>query len=273
MFQRHKRSARINLAWLAFLASALVLIVLVALLFRNPPARRSLVLYCAAGVRPPVETAAADYQREYGIEVQLQYGGSQTLLAGLEASKRGDLYLPADDSYLEVARLKGLLTVTLPLARMTPVLAVPKGNPKSLYSLDDLTHGGVRLAQANPEAAAIGKVTKAALNKIGRWNQVEKNIVVTKPTVNDASNDVVIGAVDAAFVWDATVRQNPRLEAVALPEFADIHALVAVGVLTLSEQPTEALRFARYLADRDKGGRLFERDGYDPLESGASEAK
>jgi molybdate transport system substrate-binding protein len=272
MNQRHKRSARINIASLAFLASAVVLIVLVVLLFWDPwsghgsATKRPLLLYCAAGIRPPVEAAARDYQQAYGVEVQLQYGGSQTLLASIEASKRGDLYLPADDGYLDIARAKGIVKETLPLARVTPVLAVHKGNPKSLHSLDDLKRDGVRLAQANPEAAAVGKITKAALMKAGRWTELEKNIVVTKPTVNDVGNDVVIGAVDAGFVWDATVRQTAQLEAVALPEFAAVHAHVAVGVLTMSEQPTAALRFARYLAARDKGLPLFERDGYEPVE-------
>ncbi len=198
--------------------------------------------------------------------MQLQYGGSQTLLANIEASQRGDLYLPADDSYLQIARDKGLVRETLPLARMTPVLAVPKGNPKNLHSLADLERDGVRVGQANPEAAAVGKVTADVLKKAGKWAALEKHIVVMKPTVNDVANDVVIGAVDAGFVWDATVRQMPKLEAVPIPEFADVHAHIAVGVLTCGDQPTAALRFARYLAARDKGLPLFQRDGYEPVE-------
>jgi molybdate transport system substrate-binding protein len=266
------RGGRGSVAFLAFLASAIVLIVLVALLFWDPwhghgsTAKRPLFLYCAAGIRSPVEEAARDYQQAYGVEVQLQYGGSGELLAKIEATKLGDLYLPADESYINRARAKGLVKEALPLARMTPVLAVPKGDPKSLHSLDDLQRAGVRIAQANPEAAAIGKVTKATLVKAGRWADLEKNIVVTKPTVNDVGNDIVIGAVDAGFVWDATVRQNPQLEAVNLPVFAGVHADIAIGVLTTSQQPTAALRFARYLAARDKGLPLFQRDGYEPVE-------
>lgn len=272
MNQWHKRSAHINVAWLAFLASVVVLVALVGLLvwssWRGPAqtTTRPLLLYCAAGIRPPVEEAARDYQKEYGVEVQLQYGGSQTLLANIEASKRGDLYLPADDSYLQIARDKGLVSETLPLARMTPVLAVTKGNPKNLHSLADLERDGVRVGQANPEAAAVGKLTADALKKAGKWAALEKHIVVMKPTVNDVANDVVLGSVDAGFVWDATVRQMPKLEAVPIPEFADVHAHIAVGVLTCGDQPTAALRFARYLAARDKGLPLFERDGYEPVE-------
>ena len=267
------RRARTNPAFLAFLASGVVLAGLVGLLvwqsWRNralPQDKRPLLLYCAAGIRPPVEAAARQYQQEYGVEVQLQYGGSQTLLANIEASKRGDLYLPADDSYLQAARDKGQVQETLPLARMTPVLAVPKGNPKNLHSLGDLTREGVRISQANPDAAAVGKITAEALKKAGKWADLEKHIVVTKPTVNDVANDVVIGAVDAGFVWDANVRQMPKLEAVAIPEFADVHAHVAVGVLTCGDQPTAALRFARYLAARDKGLPFFKQEGYEPVD-------
>ena len=244
---------------------------LIALLFWDPwhghgsAAKRPLFLYCAAGIRPPVEEAAGDYQRQYGVEVQVLYGGSQTLLANIEASKRGDLYLPADESYINLTRAKGLVKESLPLAHMTPVLAVPKGNPKSLHSLDDLNRAGVHIAQANPEAAAVGKVTKAGdeSRPMGRIGKEYRRYQADRERRGQRHRDRRRGP---GFVWDATVRQTPQLEAVNLPEFADVHALVAVGVLTTSEQPTAALRFARYLAARDKGLPLFQRDGYEPVE-------
>ena len=274
MFVRRFRSGRVHLAWLAFLASIAVLAVLVGLLVWDgwrrgsaPPDKRPLLVYCAAGIRPPVEAAAQDYRQAYGVEVQLQYGGSQTLLAGIEASKRGDLYLPGDDGYLQTARAKGLVQEILPLARMTPVLVVHKGNPKNLHSLDDLTRDGkVRLAVANPDAAAAGKLTVEALTKAGRWADLEKRIVVTKPTVNEIASDVAVGGADAGFVWDATAKQVAGVEAVPLPELADVHAHVAVGVLSCTDQPTAALRFARYLAARNKGLPLFQREHYEPVE-------
>ena len=80
-----------------------------------------LFLYCAAGMRLPVEQIVADYEEEYGVAVQLQYGGSNTLLSQIELAKTGDLYLAADDSYMELAREKGLTQEILPLSVMHPV--------------------------------------------------------------------------------------------------------------------------------------------------------
>jgi molybdenum ABC transporter molybdate-binding protein len=265
------RAGQINSGWLLFLGSIGALAVLVGLLFWLPAEQttsgtRPLVVYCAAGLKAPVETIAKKYEQQYGVQVQLQFGGSQTLLANVEVSRLGDLYLPADDSYLVVARDKKLVAETIPAAEMNAVLAVAKGNPRKITSLDDLLKGDMRLAQANPDAAAIGKLTRAALVKSGHWEQVEKHTKVFKPTVNDVAADVQLGTVDAAFVWDSLVRQIPDLEAVDLPELADAQARMGIGVLTSCNQPAAALRFARYLTASDMGLPEFEKNHFTPVE-------
>jgi molybdenum ABC transporter molybdate-binding protein len=247
------------MAWLCFLGSVLLFAGLVSLLFWDPfassstPGTEALTLHCAAGLKVPVEAAVRDYEKDTGIKVHLQFGGSQSLLSELQVARRGDLYLPADDSYLLVARDKGLVAEFLPLARMRPVLAVPKGNPKKLHSLDDLVREKVKLAQANPGAAAVGKLAREALEQRGRWADVEKLIAVQTGTVSEAANDVVIGAADAAIVWDSNIPQYPSLEMVDLPELQGTVARVGVGVLTCGANPKRALHVARYLAARDRG--------------------
>ncbi len=98
----------------------------------------SVHLLCAASNRAVVEAIARDYEKECGVAVEVQYGASQTLLSSAEVSRTGDLYLPADDSYLALAREKQLVEEIIPLARMQSVVAVAKGNPKGIASLDDL---------------------------------------------------------------------------------------------------------------------------------------
>jgi len=272
MIRSSFRTGQIQLAWVAFLASIALLASLILLLYWDPfapsatRAQQPLVLYCAAGIKPPVAAAVRDYEKAYGVSVQLQYGGSQTLLSNLQVARQGDLYLPADDSYLLLARDKGLVAEVLPLARMTPVLAVRKGNPHKLHSLDDILQSKVTIAQANPEAAAVGKMAREALRKAGRWEALEKQIVVQKPTVNDVANDIMIGAVDAGIVWDVTVKQYPDLERVPLPELAGSAARVCVGVLNSTTQPTAALHLARYLAASDRGLTDFKENGFDPVD-------
>jgi molybdate transport system substrate-binding protein len=250
--------------------SVLAVVVLVLLLAVRPRSERSgremhrpLILYCAAGLKPPAEAIARLYEKSFGVPIQLQYGGSGTLLSNLRVAGKGDLFLAADESYIWMARSNHLVQETLPLASMRPVIAVQKGNPQEVRSIADLAN--VEVGLANPDAAAIGKITRELLRKTGQWDGLEKRARVFKPTVNDVANDVKLRTVDAGIIWDTTVRQYPELEFVTVPEFSSAEQRIAIGVLTASEQPTEALRFARYLGARDQGLREFARQGYQPV--------
>lgn len=239
-----------------------LVVVLRGVLAKPAATARPLAVFCAAGLRAPVESVAKEYEKEFGTRIDLSYGGSQTLLANIEVSKTGDLYIPADDSYVAMAQEKKLTAEVLPVARMVARIAVKKGNPKRIRSVADLIAGDARLSQANPDAAAIGKVVRAELRKRGQWDAVAAKTAVYKGTVNDAANDVAIGAADAAFIWDALGQQYPSLELLEVPELTNCVASVSATVLTTSRAPTEALKFARYLAARDKGLKHFETNGY-----------
>jgi molybdenum ABC transporter molybdate-binding protein len=257
----------------ATLAAALALILALALLLVWRPARIGppvpgappLLMYCAAGVRVPVEAVARRYQQEYGVEVQLQFGGANTLLTQIEVSKLGDLYLAGEAGYVESAREKGLVREILPVAHMRPVIAVRRGNKKGVHGLPDLMREDVRVALVNPEAGALGKVVRRVLEPYGVWGRLHENVLergVYKPNVNDVANDVKLGSVDAGVVWDTTVNLMPELEAVRPPEFAEVREQVTLGVLAGAREPAAALRFARYLTAPERGAEVFRANGF-----------
>ena len=210
-------------------------------------------LYCAASNRAVVEKIRKDYEEETGRRVDIQYGASQVLLSSLDVGKEGDLYLPADESYLEMGRERQLIRESIPLAQMKIVAAVPKGNPKAIVNFEDLLKDDIRLVQAEPDAAAVGKATWEILQKSGNWNAFDKATIGYRTTVTDAANDVIVGAADVAIVYDAVLSSYPKLEPVELPEFQEGVANIAVAVTSFTNRSQSALHFARYLAARDRG--------------------
>ncbi len=234
---------------------------------RTQEENTSLTFYCAAGIKPPVERTVADYAQEYGVQIQLQYGGSGTLLSNIQIAKTGDLYLAADESYIRQAKEKGLLAESIPIAVMRAVIAVQTGNPKQIRSVSDLLREDVAVALANPDAAAVGRVVRKILQETGEWERLKENTRVFKPTVNEVANDIRIGAVDAGIIWDSVGNQYEELENVHLKAFDEKTYQISVGVLTSSSNPTGALKFARYLSARDRGGQRFAELGYEPIES------
>lgn len=251
--------------------SLMVMFALITLLFWGPDARMAnrtgdqITLYCAAGIKGPVETAAHEYEQEFGVSIQLQYGGSGTLLSNLRVAKSGDLYIAADESYVKLAQEQNLIDEVLPLAQVRPIIAVAQGNPKGVESIGDLTREDVRVGLANPDAASVGKLTKTILSESGEWSVLEQHAKVFKPTVNEIANDLKIGAIDAGIVWDSTLANYPDLMAIPVPAFEDQAQTVTISVLKSTETPAAALHFARYLAARDRGLAEFQRHGFQPV--------
>lgn len=224
----------------------------------------SLTVYCAAGLKKPVSAAAEEFERESGVRVQLQYGGTGTLLSQIRVAKSGDLFVAADEGAIEDAKRFETIREVVPLVRQYPVIAVRAGNPKKIAALADLLRDDVKTAVANPEAASIGKATRRAAGE--RWDQVKENVAVMKPTVTELAADLVIGAVDAAVIWNSTVPQFEDIEAVRIPEFDEHADTVNIAVLSVAESSVAALKFARYLAAPEKGGAVFKSMGFEAIE-------
>lgn len=227
----------------------------------TPPSASSLTVYCAAGLKKPIEALALQFEQETGTTVSLQYGGTGTLLSQIQVAKAGDLLIAADDGSLADATKLNLITETLPIAVQHPVIAVKKGNPKGITSLASLQTA--KYAVANPEAASISKVTRKILGDTA-WKTLADAATVMKPSVTEITADVTLGAVDAAIVWDAIVHQFKDLEAIELPEFRTHQENASAAILTSSAQPSLALQFARYLASPNKGAPIFQAHHFIP---------
>lgn len=219
-------------------------------------------LFCAASNRAVMEEIRAAYEEETGRRVVIQYGPSQTLLSQLEIAKKGDLYLPADDSFLTVGREKGLIRETLPVARMQAGLAVPKGNPQQISSLKDAISKGVRIIQANPDAAAVAKLTRQVMTQSGEWAALDQATTAYRTTVTDVANDLLVGAADAGIVYDAVLHTYPKLEFIAVPELDEAVSEIAIGVLDCSSDSTAALHYARFVTAADRGLLKYSAHGF-----------
>ena len=251
------------------IASIVALIALFAVMTGTDSANRSeidsdvsILLHCAASNRAVMESIRADYEQEFGRSVQIQYGPSQTLLSSIEVSRQGDLYLPADDSYLTLGKSKELINETIPIAQMQAGLVVSRSNPKGIRSLDDLLRDDVRFVMANPETAAIGKLTRREFRKLERWDDLERVAKAQRATVNEVANDVAVGAADVGIVYNAVLHTYSDLEFVEIPELGPAASAIAIGVLESSRHPTEALHFARYVSARDRGLKHYRDHGF-----------
>jgi len=263
-----------SMPWLAA-GSLAALAILVGLLYwearapESTPAVRSIKVYCAAALRPAMSAIAADYTRETGEQVECEFGDSGKMLGQVTIRHDGDLFLPADDSYVRLAEAKGLVARTIPLCRMRAVVLTRPGNPRHIAVFDNLLQPGLKLGIANPDRAAIGKVVRDHLARQGKWDALAAWIDVQHLNVTDAANAVQIGSRDATFVWDAVAVNYPELAVVRFRELEGAIGRVELAVLAESPNPNAAGRFARYIASSDRGLSHLRRFGFSEVEPGA----
>ncbi|WP_417749706.1 molybdate ABC transporter substrate-binding protein [Rosistilla oblonga] len=228
----------------------------------SPKSEEDLRIYCAASNLAVMERIRQDYEQSTGTTISVQYGPSQSLLAQLQLTQTGDLYLPADDSYLVLAEDAGLLSLRLPIATMQVGLAVKRGNPKRIADFPALLTNEIRVGQANPDAAAVGMLTRACLLPSGKWSRLADATTAFRGTVAEVANDVHVGAADVGIVYDAVLHSYPDLEFVAIEALRPAKAQVAIGILKSSRAPDQALDFARYLTAPDRGLKVYAEHGF-----------
>lgn len=266
---------RVSPALVAFGASVLLLVGLVGALYWIGPSQSEgdggppLEIYCAAAMRLPIEAIASEYEKQFGQKVILHPGPSQTILFQLEQVKKGDLFLPADESYIEAATSKDLVTNINPVARMKAVLIVRPGLGRTIKTWADFIAPENKIGLANSEVTAIGKLTRQHLVKAGLWEALHARKPTYLGDVNEVGNSIAnpkLGTSDVGITWDALAlalqKKNPDLKIVPLDELAGIQAHVKIAIAKASKQPENALRFIGFLCDRPESLDQLQKSGY-----------
>ncbi len=229
---------------------------------------QELIVYCAAGIRKPVAEAAKAFEEEFGVIVRLDYGSSGELEGKLELERaqkapRCDLYIPADLSFSQRAREKGLIAEQLTLASFQLVLAMGSDEKVPTQSLSSLATSDLRYGICDEKAGA-GQKTCEALKAIGLWESTRTAARATFPRVTELAGAILSSdVIQAGFIWDSTAHQF-GLKIIPTPELENIQSTISANVSAQSRNPTWALRLARYLSAVDKGAAFFAKHHYSP---------
>lgn len=228
----------------------------------------SLLVYCGAGMRAPMDELGDQFEHECGVKVICNYAGSGHLLNQIELAQQGDVYQPGAMHYSTIAQEKGFVDYEKSVAYHVPVIAVPKGNPANITCLDDLTQPGIKVALGDHEACAIGRLANKILEKNGIKDAVLDNTVVYGTTVNALILYVSGGDVDAAITWEETALIAPNeTTVIEIPEEENIIQTIPIGTLTFSENKESAEEFVFFVTS-DYGKAVYEKYGFTPYRQG-----
>lgn len=224
---------------------------------------KELLLYCGAGIRPPVAELTETFGHEHGVKVVTDYAGSEVLLSKIKLARQGDLYMPGDRHYVQQAAKEGMIHSSKNVCYFVPTILVQKGNPKEIQQLEDLLKPGLKLGLGDAKACAIGRKTRQifAKNNIP-WNEVEKNLKFQSQTVNELGMQIQANSLDAVIVWDAIARYyNKYGQEIPIPAKRNVISTVDIGIITFTKNHALAEKFVEFTTS-DQGQAIFKKHLY-----------
>ncbi len=221
-------------------------------------AQRPTTIAAASDLKFALESVAQEFSQRTGDRVELVFGSSGTLTRQLLDGAPFELFLSADEAFVEkladagLTRDRGMLYA---IGRV--VIFAPHG---SLLRVDErleglralLAKGAVkRFAIANPEHAPYGRAAEAALRATGLWDQL-RPVMVLGDSISQAAQFATTGNAVGGILAYSLVLSPPLSEQgtyALIPE--SFHPPLRQRMVLLKRANPVALRFYEYIQGND----------------------
>lgn len=228
-----------------------------------PTEKVNLFVYSGAGLKKAMEDVKAAYEKDNpDITLEMNYNGSGKLLAQLQASKKGDLFIVGAKHDYENAQKEGLVKDGRGVANHTPAIVVQKGNPKGIKTLADLAKPGIEVVLADPASASIGKTAQKIFEK-NHLTDINKNVKAQVDTVNAIVAAIQAKNADAGICTKDSIHDAKDIEIIDIPADQNVNQVINASICTSTEHEAAAKKFLEFLTS-ERGKKIFDSYGFTP---------
>lgn len=230
--------------------------------------QRAPLVLAAVSLQESLTEAGAAWAARGHPRPVISFAASPALARQVAAGARADLFLSADEAWMDDLDRRGLLAAGTRAAFLgnrlvivEPARTAARPLPAKLPVARLLAQGAI--AVADPDTVPAGRYAKAALTRLGAWRSVEPRLVRGE-SVRAALAFVERGAARYGIVYATDARASRRVRAVRmLPAASHPPIRYPIARLAGSTSP-EAEGFRRFLLSRE-GKAIFARHGFQPL--------
>lgn len=142
-----------------------------------------ITVFAAASLTNALQDIATQYQKGKTVEVASSFASSSTLARQLEAGAPADLFISADQKWMDYAVGKDVIKTDTreTLLGNSLVVVAPKASKQGEFTLNAKTDWtallkGGRLAVGDPDHVPAGIYAKEALQKLGAWETLSPKL-------------------------------------------------------------------------------------------------
>ena len=182
-------------------------------------------VFAAASLTNAMQDIAKEYKKEKNVEVVSSFASSSTLARQIEAGAPADLFISADQKWMDYAAGKKSIDSAsrTTLLGNSLVVVAPKASAQGEININDKTDWtsllkGGRLAVGDPEHVPAGIYAKEALQKLGAWETLSPKLAPAEDVRgalalverSEAPLGIVYGSVAVDSKWVKVVGTFPE---------------------------------------------------------------
>jgi molybdate transport system substrate-binding protein len=233
-------------------------------------AQGNVVVFAAASLKNALDEIATTWSKDTGKPMpRISYAASSALAKQMEQGAPADMFISADLDWMDYVQGKNLIKADsrFNLLGNKIVLIAPKDSRLTTVEIKgaDLARAlaGGRLSMANVDAVPVGKYGKAALEKLGAWNDVKDHLAQAE-NVRAALLLVARGETPLGIVYATDAAAEPGVKIVGTFP-ADSHPpIIYPAALTKDPANADAKTFLDFLRST-KARTAFEKQGFTVL--------
>ena len=192
----------------------------------------------------PFQEIADAFEAETGCTMNVTFANAAQIQTQITTTEEGDFFIAGSAD--ELKPVADYVEQQTDLVKHIPVLAVPADNPKNITGLADLANCE-RVLVGDPESTPIGKIAQNALTKLGLWDaMMADNVLTTTTTAPQISTALANNEGDAGIVW----KENVTDDGAVIVETTDLDAFVKTipaAQLTCAADADAVAAFSEFL--------------------------
>ena len=247
--------------------SIIMIIGMLSLLFvgcTNNKEEKTLTVSIAASLQKPMEKIAANFEKENGVKIQYNVGGSGTLKKQISDGADVDLFISENTKYAKELIDEGLVNKDESYKILNNQLVLIENNDynKPINSLEDLKNVEGKIAIGEISTVPAGQYAKESLEKVGDYKDIEDKLVFAR-SVTNVKTYVENGEANLGFVYktDTLDLKNSKI-VYEVPN--DYHKPIEYELCLLknSKNNKEAKKLIEYLKG-EESKKIFSEYGFE----------
>lgn len=224
-------------------------------------------VFAAASLTDVMNVLAKQYSQQTGVQIVPVFGGSGTLAKQLEQGAPGDLFISADEKWMQYLKDKQLVqTATIkPWLGNRLVMITPVGKSLAIKvdaSVDINQQAPGYWCTGDTVSVPVGMYARQSLANLGWWDKLKSRLVGTQD-VRATLNLVERDECDVGIVYASDAQSSSKVKlAGEFPESSHVPIIYPVALLPKASSAASA--FYQYLLSAD-ARKLLVSYGFKPL--------